>query len=402
MQPANTRRYTYATQTEVVGLPQQTSIPLRLHVPQEVPLSERSLEGQPLGAVTGRMPGLQSVSPEQDLMIAATLRATLREGAEQKLTEQLRQVEAQVPPSQRAAWNNWLQEWQQAASGPFAMRLFLLGTLFFRVMQPARKTPMSAEAKGQWEALIGALWSTLQQFLPRGRWAKDFLKICYLSWQEQNRETNVTLGQIIANIFTLPLSQADQQQLETWIQGLLAIPQENIQQQVRHCAVLMLCFLGSLIDRLTQPQQDIVAETDIHLRVWIASRLPPEMPLEVFLQVCRDGIVQGAVSEWYNTQISNVVAEQRNLLQHDVEDLQQQRQVDRNAIITTMSEAQEQQRQILTTADSIEQVAGELRQELTALQASTQRTLQLAHQQESAQHAFHAQLRHLQEETKRL
>lgn len=388
------------SQVQVVTAPEAATIPLRLHVPPQAQLSERAPEGQALGAATRRMPGLQSVSAEQDLILAAELRATLREGAEQKLTEQLRQVEAQVPQAQRGAWNSWLQEWRQAESGPFAMRLFLLGTLFFRVLQPARKIPMSAAAKGQWEALISALWSTLQQFLPRGRWVKDFLKICHLSWQEQNREQNqnVTLGQIVANLFTLSLSQLNQQRLEAWLQGLAKIPEHDTEQHVRHCAILMLCFLPALVDTLNRPRQDVLAEIDMHLRAWIASRLPPETSLEAFLQTCRARIVQGAVTEWQTAQIRNATQEQRDLVRSSVEHLQQHRQ----SLVATMTEVQEQRRQMLTTADSVAQVSGELQQELTALHATTQRIHELAYREESAQQIFHEQLTHLQEEAKRL
>lgn len=388
---------------QVVQAPEPTTIPYVLHVSPEVPLSERGLQGQPLGAATRRIPGLRSVSPEEDFIIDANLRADLRAGAEQKLTEQLDQIEAQVPQVQRAAWNNWLQEWRQAESGPFPIRLFVLGTLFFRVMQPARKAPMSAEAKSAWEALILALRSTLQQFLPRGKQAKDFLRICHLSWQTQNREQNVTLGQIIARIYLLPLSQESQQRLGIWIQDLLKISEENIPRQVRHCAGLIICFLNALVATLSRPQQHILAESVIHLRAWIASRLPPETSLEVFLQRCRDGIVQGAVTGWYTTQIQHTLTEQRSLMQRDVEHLQRQRQADRDDLVGAMSDTQQQRRQqILGAADSIQQLAGELRQEITAFQASTQRTYHLARTEEAAQSTFDAQLRHLQDETTRL
>ena len=161
--------------------PERLSLVLRLQpLPTHTP-DVQSGQGVVQGPQGGQVFTRRLVGAEDESQIAVRLQQLVRRrGAEQKLAELLLQIDAQLPAEQRQEWQRWLGEWQQAQGreGRESTRLLLLSTLLCRVMQPALGAHRTQQGHEQCKQLISALWSVLQQFLPRNKKVEDFLSIC--------------------------------------------------------------------------------------------------------------------------------------------------------------------------------------------------------------------------------
>lgn len=169
-------------------------------------------------------------------------------------------------------------------------------------------------------------------------------------------QRNVNIGNIIADICTLPLSEENQQQLEQWIRDFLA--NNNVQQQLSISAVLIFNFIRPLVARF--PNALILAKIETQLSFWIAQRLPPGQNIEVFMRRCRQGLVNKASQ---NIALASLNDHGRELLRVRTYGVQQLAQASSRQTIEAMSHLQQQRRLQHTTATAIERLSERLQEE---------------------------------------
>lgn len=405
----STEPFVTHTQTIPSAVNASQILSVTLRVLPRAPLSERKQDGEVLGSSRQEPQGPRPISAEQGRGGVARLRELARRGAWRQLENQLAQVEEQLSQEQLEEWQQWVGEWVQAAQGRESSRLFLFGTLFCRVLAPALSAQTDSANRLKWELLIKRLSAILQQLLPQGRLVEEFLRICEQSWfhylqgLEATARQNASLGQILEQITTLPLSIERQQQLDQWIEGLLSIPSENTEMQLLHCAVLIVRYLRPLMhDIREQALKMLLAKIEEDVCRWIESRLPQGESIEEFMQQARSGLIEEAVTRMHLQLIDEVTSQTSTQLEERVNAVQQQRQISRNQLTQALTSVQQQRQALLSTTTRVEQVADALQQAQGTMHTQLTTLALIAQQEESAQARLASQVSRLQQEAKRL
>lgn len=387
-------------------------LPVVLRVLPQAPLSERKQDGEVLG-FSQQEPRAQAArqgSIEQGRNGAARLRELARRGAWRQLETLLTQVgEASLPQENREEWEQWIEEWRQTAQGRESARLFLFGTLFSRILAPVLSMQTQPEGRIRWEQFIKKLSSILQQLLPPGRAAQDFLRICEQAWTqylkdlESTARQNASLGQILDQINILPLSTERQRQLDQWVEGLVSIPSDNTEMQLLHCAVLIVRYLRPLLREVReQALKVLLAKIEEDVCRWIEPRLPQGESIEAILQQAREGLIEEAVTRVHLQLLDQVTTESLNQLEGRANRVQQERQAGHNQLTQALGSVQQQRHSIVSTTTQIDEAATSLEQTQVTLHAELSTLVTIAEQEESAQARLVSQVSQLQQEASRI
>lgn len=231
-----------------------------------------------------------------------------------------------------------------------------------------------------------------------------------LLWEEEEQERialqqvlaaqeaiqqQVNIGDIIAEICTLPLSQESQDQLEQWIKDFLST--ENSQLQLSLSAILVFNFLRPLVDEF--PDELTLADVETKLFLWIAQRLPQGQNIDDFMRKCRKGLKNKAA---HDIALANLDAYGRELLRTRTQGAKQLVQASSHQVVNAVSSLQQQRRSRQTTATAVEALRGRLQEEENKLRVHTHNAENHGEQINSTKARLTEQLNRLKHEAARL
>lgn len=395
------------TLVETEPVSENETIRSELRLRPRLPLSIRIPEGGDVLGSLQRPSAGQQISAEQDLHAGSRLRNLYRRGAQRKLEQVLRDTGAVLTEPQGAAWADWQREWEAVPSDRESVRLVVLSTLFFRVLYPALTAQTSPEGREKCEELIKLLWDAIQQFLPQGRWAENFVTIAHNAWLQRlgtsvEVRQPVLLSQIIAEMMWLPLSDARRGQLNQWVDGMMNIPVTQPHRQLFYC-VILLRYLRDVAEEITETtQRHHLARHVEEIEMWIASRLAPGQSIEAFLQRCREGLIEEAAIKIVCEQLNIAFDEARQHLSRAANLAQQQTEESRGRITTAARYIETQNQAAFAQAGVIDSLGRFLQQEERALHNQLLVTQQSVARERRIQEELMRQIHRLEEEGKRL
>jgi hypothetical protein len=212
---------------------------------------------------------------------------------------------------------------------------------------------------------------------------------------QEAMQQNVNIGEIIAEICTLPLSEESQQQLEQWIRDFLS--PDNVQRQLPLTAMLTLNFLRPLVEQF--PGELTLADVEIKLFRWIAQRLPPGQNIDQFMKKCRRGLINKAA---HDIGLASLDEYRRGLLRTRTQGVQQLAQASSHQVVGAIESVQQQRQLHRTTATTIEAVRGRLQEEESKLRVHAHNAENLGAQADVSRARLNEQLNRLKQEATRL
>lgn len=390
-------------QTEVV---QENLIPVSLHLLPQLPLSIRIPDGGHLLGAVQSAPSGRQITAASDLQTGDRLRNLYRRGGERKVERVLREVEAVLPEALENEWRDWQAEWAAASEGRESVRLVVLSTLFFRVLYPAQAT-QSGEAQAKCQELINLLWEAIQQLLPQGRWAKDFITLAHTAWLENRRVVAerrpiASLGQILAEMMLVPLSEDRSTQLNQWIDGMMRLPATQTDRQLFYCVILLRYLRDVALETADTAQRHNLARRSEELEALIASRLAEGQTIDAFLDLCSQGLIEEEAIKKVCEQLNLSFDQARRRLHNEALLARQKMQASRDHLVAEARNVERQNETALSQDATLDRLNQSLREEQEVMQRLLLDVQPIAVQDQATQARLLQQIHRIGEEGKRL